>query len=197
MNLSEFSSIDWSLADAQTAIILGGIGFSLGGLIAWLWTRGYFTKRITEARNQLALCEQRLQIAEASHEQMEKSFKAMSADALRDSQESFLTLAKQALASEREVDRSDLARQQQEFDALVSPVRDSLSRVDQRISEVEKAREGAYHELRQQVSHMADTQQNLRQETGNLVKALRRPAGRGQWGEMQLRRVVELSLIHI
>jgi len=76
---------------------------------------------------------------------------------------------------------------------MVKPVASTLEKVEQRIGELEKAREGAYASLKEQVKHMADTQQGLQKETSQLVKALRQPTGRGQWGEMQLRRVVEMA----
>ena len=70
---------------------------------------------------------------------------------------------------------------------------ESLGKFESRIGDIEKAREGAYAELKEQVRALGEGQLGLQRETASLVKALRQPTGRGQWGEMQLRRVVELA----
>ena len=88
---------------------------------------------------------------------------------------------------------SDLEKRQVAIDALVKPVKDSLDKVDEKIHALERAREQAYGEMRQQFTQMGEVQALLRQETSNLVKALRQPHVRGRWGEIQLRRVVEIS----
>jgi DNA recombination protein RmuC len=87
---------------------------------------------------------------------------------------------------EAEAARGDLAQ-------IVAPVRDSLQRVDSQIREIEKERAGAYAALQEQVRSLIETQSQLRSETGRLVTALRTPHVRGNWGEMQLRRVVEMA----
>jgi DNA recombination protein RmuC len=86
-----------------------------------------------------------------------------------------------------------LARNNQAFLDLISPVRTTLERVDSHIGEIEKARIGAYAGLQEQVRNLLETQKSLRAETGKLVTALRTPAARGNWGEVQLRRVVEMA----
>ncbi|HKA00035.1 MAG TPA: DNA recombination protein RmuC [Candidatus Solibacter sp.] len=75
----------------------------------------------------------------------------------------------------------------------VAPVRESLDKVDARILELEKARAGAYASLSEQVRSLIETQTSLRSETGKLITALRSPAARGRWGEIQLKRVVEIA----
>jgi DNA recombination protein RmuC len=77
--------------------------------------------------------------------------------------------------------------------ATVAPVRESLAKVDARIQDLEKARVGAYARLSEQVRSLIETQKDLRSETGKLVTALRSPSARGRWGEIQLKRVVEMA----
>jgi len=120
-------------------------------------------------------------------------FKGLSADALRSNNQSFLELAKSTLEKYQEAAHGDLEKRQLCIHELVKPVKDSLDRFDVRINELEKTRTGAYESLVQQVRQMMETQTLLRAETGNLVKALRSPIGRGRWGEIQLRRVVEMA----
>ena len=121
------------------------------------------------------------------------TFKALSADALKSNQEQFLKLAETSMKAERETAVGDLDKRKQAVEQLVTPVSKSLEKVEARIIDLEKAREGAYASLKKQVQFMAETQQGLQKETSQLVKALRQPTGRGQWGEMQLRRVVEMA----
>jgi DNA recombination protein RmuC len=126
-------------------------------------------------------------------EELGEKFKALSRDALKDNNQSFLDLARATLEKFQETAKGDLELKQKAIDQLVKPLKDSLERVDSKIGELEKARTGAYAELREQVRALATSQTQLHAETGNLVKALRTPHIRGRWGEIQLRRVVELA----
>jgi DNA recombination protein RmuC len=125
--------------------------------------------------------------------QLSDTFQALSADALARNNQVFLDLARSTLAQTQESARADLEKRQQAIVELVTPVRASLEKVDSTIQELEKARAGAYAALNEQVRSLVETQQQLRSETGRLVTALRTPSVRGHWGEMQLRRVVEMA----
>ena len=123
----------------------------------------------------------------------EAAFGALSADALARNNQAFLELARATLAQTQEAARGDLDKRQQAIGDIVAPVRASLDKVDSRIQELEKARAGAYAGLQEQVRSLIETQTQLRTETGKLVTALRSPSARGNWGEVQLRRVVEMA----
>ncbi len=123
----------------------------------------------------------------------EAAFRSLSADALAKNNQAFLDLAKASLGEARQAARGDLELRQQAIQEMVTPLRESLNRVDTKIQDLEKARAGAYASLQEQVRNLLESQTELRTETGRLVTALRTPHVRGRWGEIQLRRVVELA----
>jgi DNA recombination protein RmuC len=140
------------------------IGAAAGGLMVWLNER-----RLRDA------------------------FASLSAEALRQNNQSFLDLAQTKLGAFQQSAAFDLEKRQRAVGDLVRPIHDALARVDGKLQQVEKERVSHYSGLLEQVKSMAQTQQALRAETGNLVKALRAPQVRGRWGEIQLRRVVEMA----
>jgi DNA recombination protein RmuC len=145
------------------------IGLAIGAGVAWLVVRAQYAARVT--------------VLEEGKAAIGATMKVLAADALRANQESFLELASGRL-SERE----------QAVEHLVAPIKESLGKVGEKLQALEVARVGAYSELTTQVKHLNETQASLRDETGNLVSALRdRPNVRGRWGETQLRRVVEMA----
>jgi DNA recombination protein RmuC len=146
--------------------------------------------RLEEERQQSA---DKLKLITEAQRAFENSFKSLSADALKSNNQSFLDLARASLAEFQQGAKGDLEKRQIAIDALVGPVKASLEKVDEKIGALEKAREQAYGEIRQQFTQMAEVQTQLRDETTNLVKALRQPHVRGRWGEIQLRRVVEMA----
>src|SRR6476619_2904523 len=136
---------------------------------------------------------EKLALIDEAQKKLADTFKALSADALQSNNQQFLALAKSNLERFQETAKGDLERRTQAIGELVKPLKESLEKVDGKIGELEKTRAGAYAELREQVKALASSQSQLQAETGNLVKALRAPHVRGRWGEIQLRRVVELA----
>ncbi len=136
---------------------------------------------------------EKLELLSNAEEKLAHAFKALSADALRNNNRSFLDLAKQNLATFQQTAKGDLDRRQNAIDEMIKPLKESLEKVDGKIGELEKNRAGAYSELREQVKALAHSHTQLQSETGNLVKALRVPHVRGRWGEIQLKRVVEMA----
>jgi DNA recombination protein RmuC len=124
---------------------------------------------------------------------LQNAFKALAADALKSNNSSFLQIAQETLKRFQSEAKGDLDARQKAVAELVAPVRESLSKVDAQIQQMEVARGEAYGDLRAQVQSLITTQKELQSETGNLVRALRTPSVRGRWGEIQLRRVVEIA----
>src|SRR5689334_4331144 len=147
----------------------------------------------TRLEDERRINQEKLALLTNAEEKLADAFKALSADALRNNNQSFLDLARQNLEKFQETARGDLEKRQSAIDELVKPLKESLEKVDDKIGELEKTRATAYGELREQLKSLATSQSQLQSETGNLVKALRIPHVRGRWGEIQLRRVVELA----
>jgi DNA recombination protein RmuC len=131
--------------------------------------------------------------AERERAALSETFAALSAQALDQNARSFLALATASLGTYQEAARGDLERRQAAIDATIRPIADSLGRLDDHVRALESARAGAYGELRSELVKLSQTQERLRAETQSLVKALRSPTVRGQWGEIQLRRAAELA----
>jgi DNA recombination protein RmuC len=136
---------------------------------------------------------EKIELVTRASEELRNAFKAMASDALKSNNSSFLVIAEETLKRFQSQARGDLEARQKAVADLVAPVRDSLNKVDAQIQQMEVARGDAYGELRAQVQSLITTQKELQSETGNLVRALRTPNVRGRWGEIQLRRVVEIA----
>jgi DNA recombination protein RmuC len=137
---------------------------------------------------------EKLALLEEARRQLGDAFRALSAEALKSNNEQFLQLAQQNLAKFQEGAKTDLEQRQQAMQEMVKPVAESLKKVDEKLGDLEKVRVSAYSALNQQLQDLIGTHlPQLHRETAGLVRALRQPHARGRWGELQLRRVVELA----
>jgi DNA recombination protein RmuC len=168
-------------------------GVAAGALLVWAWLRpqhAVLKERLENRDRQYRELETAL---EDARQKLADTFKALSADALKSNNQAFLELARTALERIQEAGRGDLELRQQAIADLLRPVRESLARVDAKMQELETSRAGAYAALGEQVRALLEAQSQLRAETGKLATALRAPSVRGRWGEMQLKRVVEMA----
>jgi DNA recombination protein RmuC len=137
--------------------------------------------------------EEKISLFEDMKTRMMDTFKALSSRLIQENNQSFLDLAGQSFSKYMESARHDLEAREKAVREAVRPVSEALEKYDQQVKAMENARQKAYGELSQQVVSLAQTQNELQRETGKLVNALRMPHVRGRWGEITLRRVVELS----
>jgi DNA recombination protein RmuC len=156
---------------------------------------------ISSAKSQLesALASERATASEKisaltdAHDRLTQSFKALSADALRLNNQSFLELARESFGKLHQQSADELGKRQQAIDSMVKPLKESLEKVDFKIGEIEKARASAYGQLSEQLKSLGTAQVSLQAEAAKLTTALRSTTTAGTWGELQLRRVVEMS----
>ena len=172
------------------ALTLGALA---GALAAWLAGRSRVARLEERLDAERRAAGEKVALLQRAETTLRDAFASLSAEALRQNNQAFLTLAQTKLGEFERGAASDLERRQQAVGELVRPIQESLAKVDGKLQEVEKERVAAYAGLVEQVRAMARTQQALQAETGNLVKALRTPHVRGRWGEIQLRRVVEMA----
>ena len=176
------------------------VGTFVGAVVAWLWASRVTRKRLDEARQwereafeaKTRLDERDRSIAEQGalltkvQTQLKDTFEALAANALRNNSEDFLKSARERLESVQKDGKSEIEK-------VVTPVGETLARLDKEVKEIEKARATAYGALKAGLDSLAKTEAGLRDETSKLVAALGSPRVRGQWGEVQLRRVVEIA----
>ena len=168
-------------------------GLLLGAMIVWLIARRKQHDLEVQVKNQDMLEAERDTSLDAANARLVQAFSDLSTQSLKSNSESFLRLAEQHLDVHSEKAKRELGEREKAVEALVKPIRDALATSHKQIHELEKSRSEAYGSIRTQLEAMQISQKSLQQETQNLVKALRRPEVRGRWGEITLRRLVELA----
>ncbi len=175
-------------------------GLVLGALIGWLIARRK-SQRLedviedleAQVQSQESLDAERKAAFDAARVELIESFSNLTQQSLKSNSEQFLQLAEQNLARQSERAKADLTEREKAVESLVRPIREALKSSQEQISALEKARSEAYGSITAQLETMQAGQKSLAQETQNLVNALRRPEVRGRWGEITLRRLVELA----
>lgn len=173
------------------------LGLVLGAAFAFALMRERSRRELSLARSELeherALSAERLAAAQEAQERLSTTFKALSAEALQASLAQLSELNRTQLAAASAEAKGDLEKRQAAVEQLVAPLREQLGRVDQQLLALDRDRRESRGRMEAQMRTLAETGERLRTETGALVTALRKPNARGQWGQMQLRKVVELA----
>jgi len=162
----------------------------------WATVRQLETERaglLAEYASEKRSAAEKLKLYEQAEHKLSDTFRALSSDALNLNNQAFLGLAKVTLEKLSEAQRADLQKREAVMKDVVTPVRESLEKVDAKIQLLEQARAGAYSTLSEQVKQLLETNISLRLETQGLASALKAPNVRGKWGELQLKRVIELA----
>ncbi|HJS22016.1 MAG TPA: DNA recombination protein RmuC [Steroidobacteraceae bacterium] len=175
-------------------------GFALGWLVSALRAQNN-EKRLSvdlevtrsQLQTQQALEEERGLLIERAQERLKNAFDTLATESLRSNSELFLKLARENLGQQQLQALHSLKEREQAIETLLAPIRDALKRTEVQISTIEKDRHEAFGAIRQHLESVNLSQSELQRETRNLVNALRRPEVRGQWGELSLRRLVELA----
>ena len=197
-------SLPLELPFASPFLAFGGpallCGLLLGITITWLLARSRRNRlqhslQVLETRlkDQDALQRERESAFEAATSRLATAFSELANQSLKSNSENFLRLAEQNLRAHQEKAKRELSERERAVENLVKPIRDAISQSQQQIADLEKARSEAYGGIKSQLEMMQQDQKFLAQETQNLVNALRRPQVRGRWGEITLRRLVELA----
>ncbi|MGV3709240.1 MAG: DNA recombination protein RmuC [Gemmatimonas sp.] len=184
------------------------IGIAVGALVAWLVLRAVHAAHLNaaltdahskasvreaELRSQHELAVARLEDARNSQLALREAFQALSGDALRSNNEAFLQIARTEFDRIRESARVEMGEKETAIAGLLTPIREGLEKYDRKLHEIELSRAQSFASLTERLETIANASDILRGETANLAKALRSSNVRGAWGELQLKRAVELA----
>ena len=181
---------------------IGASGIVLGAILGWLAARARHLAALSTVeldRARLAaelsverrLAAEKLALADQTRQSLRETFGALSAEALKSNNESFLQLARASLEQTQQSAKAQLDARQQELLGLVQPLRESLGRIGDHLQQVDRDRASSNEALTTHLRAVVDTQERLRRETEGLVRALKSPNQRGRWGEIQLRNIIE------
>ena len=181
-----------------------GIAALFSALLAYLITRHYMDKNIQAQQDKNHLLATQLKVEQTQYQekiaalnesrnQLKESFSALSKHALDANNESFLQLAQQKLGVFETRAHANLNEKEKAIEALLKPVNEALKKTEKQITDIEKERRQAYGTITEQLKQVTQAQLGLQSETEQLVRALRRPEVRGQWGELTLKRLAELA----
>ena len=190
-----------TLDDVSQGIVLAaGVGMLVGYLVARLLAQREIQQlNVTIARLETELegdaehYREQLALLHQARDSLTRHFAVLSHKALKQNNSLFLQLANQNLKLQQHRAQSELERKQQEVDALITPIREALARTEAQIEKIERERQKSFGELSSQIRQLAESEGRLQAETQNLIQALKRPDVRGRWGEMTLKRLVELA----
>jgi len=186
------NTVAWTVVCLLLAAIVGVVGWLTGRRRVHALELELAASR-AELKTSTEIAAEREQALDLALERLRAGFDTVAGQALRGNSETFLTLANQVLGRQQVQALHQLTEREKSVEALLTPIREALQRTHEQINRTEKDRAETFGALRNALEGVTLGQQSLQKETRNLVTALRRPEVRGQWGEMTLRRLVELA----
>lgn len=183
--------------ESPAALLIGAVALVLGALLGYLVSQLRAGRRLEQLRVELEAARVRLESETASQDRLQSTFESVAGQTLRDNSEMFLRMAREALGRDQVVAQASLKERETAMSTtmtqLVEPLRTALEKTEAQVQALERERRDAYASLRTQIEALTEGHSQLQRETRNLVTALRRPEVRGRWGELTLRRLVELA----
>jgi DNA recombination protein RmuC len=179
--------------DVLTIAITLILGVAIGAMVGWLASRPAQAHLRTELEKDRAVHAERLKAYGDAETRLRDAFQALSADALKTNNQAFLDLAETRLREARTEAATDIDARRKAIEDLLAPMAKTLDHVDREIKDSERRRVETGAQLMQKIASLDSAGQSLRDETRRLTDALKRPGVRGRWGELQLKRVVELA----
>jgi DNA recombination protein RmuC len=183
--------------DTPGALLIGAVALLIGAALGYLVAQVRAARRVEQLRVELETARVRLENETASIGRLQATFESLAGQTLRSNSEMFLRMARESLGRDQAVAAASLQERETAMSTtmaqLVEPLRVALEKAEAQVVVLERERQDAYASLRTQIEGLSEGHASLQRETRNLVTALRRPEVRGRWGELTLRRLVELA----